>query len=104
MIKNRWYLACLLEELRLQNPLSKKICGEEIVIFQTKSGNIGVLENRCCHRNVNLSLVYIQREHIKGGYHGWEYNCDGKCVLIRSLPNDERIPPSARIKKYAVEV
>ncbi|MDB5227132.1 MAG: Rieske (2Fe-2S) protein [Bacteroidota bacterium] len=104
MIINQWYLACVLDELNHQNPLKKKICGEEIVIFKTKSGEVGALENRCCHRNVNLSLGYVQDENIKCGYHGWEYNCDGKCVLIPSLPDDERIPSSARIKKYTVEV
>lgn len=104
MIQNRWYLACLLDELRQQNPLQKKICGEDIVLFKNESDNIGALENRCCHRNVNLSLGYVQGENIKCGYHGWEYNCNGKCVNIPSLPNDERIPSSARIKKYPVEI
>lgn len=103
-IKNQWYLACLLEELNEHNPLKKKICGEEIVIYKTASGKIGVIEDRCCHRNVNLSLGYVQGEHLKCGYHGWEYNCEGKCVLIPSLSGDERIPASARVKKYTVEV
>ena len=103
-IKNQWYLACLLEELNHQNPLKKKICGEEIVVFKTASGKVGVMEDRCCHRNVNLSLGYVQGENIKCGYHGWEYSCEGKCVLIPSLPNDERIPASAKVKKYVVEV
>ena len=77
-IKNQWYLACLLEELNHQNPLKKKICGEEIVVFKTASGKVGVMEDRCCHRNVNLSLGYVQGENIKCGYHGWEYSCEGK--------------------------
>jgi phenylpropionate dioxygenase-like ring-hydroxylating dioxygenase large terminal subunit len=104
MIKNQWYLACLLAELKQQNPLQKKICGDDIVIFKTKNGSVGVLENRCCHRNVNLSLGDVHGEHIKCGYHGWEYNCEGKCTVIPSLPQGERIPPSARIKKYTAEV
>lgn len=100
MIRNRWYLACLLDELKHANPLQKKICGEDLVIFQTKEGKVGVLENRCCHRNVHLSLGYVQGESIKCGYHGWEYNCEGKCVLIPSLGSEERIPPAAKVKKY----
>jgi phenylpropionate dioxygenase-like ring-hydroxylating dioxygenase large terminal subunit len=103
-IKNQWYLACFVDELSHQNPLKKKICGEEMVIFKTASGKIGVTEDRCCHRNVNLSLGYVQGENLKCGYHGWEYNCEGKCVLIPSLPNDERIPASAKIRKYTVEI
>ena len=103
-IKNQWYLACFLEELSHQNPLKKKICGEEIVLFKTKGGTVGAIEDRCCHRNVNLSLGYIEGETIKCGYHGWQYNCEGKCVGIPSLSNDERIPASAKVKKYIVEI
>ncbi|MBK9330070.1 MAG: aromatic ring-hydroxylating dioxygenase subunit alpha [Sphingobacteriales bacterium] len=104
MIVNQWYLACLLEELEQQNPLRKKICGEEIVIFRTESGKVSVVEDRCCHRNVQLSLGYVQGENIKCGYHGWEYNCEGKCVRIPSLPDEERIPPAARVKRYSTEI
>jgi phenylpropionate dioxygenase-like ring-hydroxylating dioxygenase large terminal subunit len=103
-IKNQWYLACFLDELTHQNPLHKKICNEEIVVFKTKSGNIGAIEDRCCHRNVNLSLGYIEGETIKCGYHGWQYNCEGKCVAIPSLPNEERVPASVKVKKYIVEI
>ena len=39
-IKNQWYLACFIDELSHQNPLKKRICGEEMVIFKTASGKI----------------------------------------------------------------
>eukprot|EP01034_Spumella_vulgaris_P017021 gene17021-21703_t len=64
-IENKWYLACLNEELDGRNPLPKKMLGRELVIFRTASGRIGVTEDRCCHRNVNLSLGQVQGERIK---------------------------------------
>ena len=101
-IENRWYLACLDEELEKQNPLPKKMLGRELVIFKTQSGNIGVTEDRCCHRNVNLSLGYIQGEHLKCSYHGWEFNTAGKCAHIPSLPTDKPIPSVCKINSYTV--
>lgn len=101
-IENRWYLACLDEELERRNPLPKKMLGRELVIFKTVSGKIGVTEDRCCHRNVNLSLGYVSGEHIKCAYHGWEYDHEGKCVGIPSLPADKPIPPVCKIEKYKV--
>lgn len=103
-IENQWYLACLVEELSKKNPLHKKICGRELVIFKTNSGKISVLEDRCCHRNVRLSLGCIHNEHIQCGYHGWEYNQEGKCVNIPSLPSTERIPAGAKITSYPYEI
>jgi len=101
-IENRWYLACLNEELERRNPLPKKILGRELVVFKTGSGQIGVTEDRCCHRNVNLSLGYVSGEHIKCAYHGWEYDREGKCVAIPSLPEEKPIPPVCKISKYKV--
>jgi phenylpropionate dioxygenase-like ring-hydroxylating dioxygenase large terminal subunit len=104
MIKNQWYLACLQDELKRQNPLKKKIVGEELVVFKTESGKIGVMEDRCCHRNVNLSLGHVQGETIKCGYHGWEYNTQGACTCIPSLPDGEKVPRTVKIQAYPVQV
>ncbi len=104
MIRNQWYMACLLDELKHQNPLKKKIVGQELVVFKTESGKIGVMEDRCCHRNVNLSLGKVHGETIKCGYHGWEYNTQGACTCIPSLPEGEKVPRTVRIEAYPVEV
>jgi phenylpropionate dioxygenase-like ring-hydroxylating dioxygenase large terminal subunit len=100
MIHNQWYLACLPEELEKQNPLKRKIVGKDLVIFKTKKGDIGIIEDRCCHRNVHLSLGYVKDNCIKCAYHGWEYNTDGDCVHIPSFPEGEQIPKTARVEKY----
>lgn len=101
-IENKWYLACLQEELDVQNPLKKKMLGRELVIFKNSKGEIGVMEDRCCHRNVNLSLGYIHGEHIKCAYHGWEFDTKGICKNIPSLPVDKPIPNVCKINSYRV--
>lgn len=103
MVINQWYLACLEEELNQQNPLKKKIAGRELVCFRTQSGKMSVMEDRCCHRNVNLSLGYVKGENLKCAYHGWEFDAGGNCACIPSLPEGESIPKTARIKNYPVK-
>ncbi len=100
MIENQWYLAALLPELKKQNPLGKKILGKEVVIFQSESGKIHVLEDRCCHRNVNLSLGYVKGEQIKCAYHGWEFKGNGDCHCIPSLPKENPVPSSVKVHSY----
>lgn len=104
MITNQWYIVCFTEELKKGKPIQRKIVGKEVVAFQTENGKIYVLEDRCCHRNVHLSLGYVKGEHIKCGYHGWEFNGDGQCAYIPSLPLEEKIPKTACIKSYSVQV
>ena len=104
LIKNHWYLACFDGELPNGGHISRMISGEDILFYRTQSGRVAALENRCCHRNVQLSLGYVKGERIKCGYHGWEFESDGKCGHIPSLSPDEKIPRAACIRQYPVQV
>lgn len=99
MLKNKWYLICPSDELK-NNILKKRILGEDIILFRNPDGRITVLEDRCCHRNVNLSLGFINKDRIVCGYHGWEYDRTGLCIKIPSQLPEDKIPPTARIKSY----
>ncbi|MEZ5007220.1 MAG: aromatic ring-hydroxylating dioxygenase subunit alpha [Chitinophagales bacterium] len=103
MIKNQWYIACFNDELKKNSVLNRKIVGEEIVIFKNAKGEVSILEDRCCHRNVHLSLGHVEGDHIKCGYHGWKYNTNGKCVHIPMIEDSQKIPTSACIKKYTFQ-
>lgn len=99
MIRNYWYLVCPVNELT-QNMAPRKILGEKIVFFRDQSGKAIALEDRCCHRNVQLSLGYLKKDNIVCGYHGWEYDGTGTCVRIPSQADDVKIPKTAQIKSY----
>jgi len=101
MLKNKWYLICPSKDLK-HEIVQQKILGEELIIFRTKSGEAVALEDRCCHRNVKLSLGYLEGERVVCGYHGWEFNSSGACTLIPSQLPDTKIPPKAEIKKYPI--
>src|SRR4051812_23333232 len=104
LIKNHWYLACFADELPAGRHISRMISGEDILVYRTQSNQVGALENRCCHRNVQLSLGHVKGERIKCGYHGWEFGKDGKCDFIPSLDPNEKIPKAACIRQYPVQV
>ena len=102
MLKNKWYLICPSDELK-NTILKKRIFGEDIILFRNQNGDIAALEDRCCHRNVNLSLGYLNSNTIVCGYHGWEYDKNGSCVNIPSQLPGDKIPPTAKIKSYPVK-
>jgi phenylpropionate dioxygenase-like ring-hydroxylating dioxygenase large terminal subunit len=102
MLTNKWYLICPSNELK--NEITKKrILSEDIILFRNPDNSITALEDRCCHRNVNLSLGYINNNRIVCGYHGWEYDKTGACVKIPSQLEGDKIPPTAKIKSYPVK-
>jgi phenylpropionate dioxygenase-like ring-hydroxylating dioxygenase large terminal subunit len=99
LIKNYWYLICPASEVKDQI-ITKTFHGQKIIIFRDKEGNLSALEDRCCHRNVQLSLGYLREGRVVCGYHGWEYDSKGNCVLIPSQLPENKIPPTAKIKSY----
>ena len=102
MLRNKWYLICPSDELK-NKIVKKRILGEDIIFFRNQDGDVSALEDRCCHRNVNLSLGYLNSNTIVCGYHGWEYDKNGSCVKIPSQFPGDKIPPTAKIKSYPVK-
>jgi phenylpropionate dioxygenase-like ring-hydroxylating dioxygenase large terminal subunit len=101
MLKNHWYLICPAKEIKDQM-IAKTILGEKIIIFRDEKNALVALEDRCCHRNVQLSLGYLQNGKAVCGYHGWEYDGRGQCVKIPSQLPDTKIPPTAKIRSYPI--
>ncbi|MGB5846880.1 MAG: Rieske 2Fe-2S domain-containing protein, partial [Ignavibacteriaceae bacterium] len=102
MLKNKWYLICPSDELK-NEIVKRRILSKDIILFRNSDSSITALEDRCCHRNVNLSLGYIKEDRIVCGYHGWQYDKTGKCVEIPSQLPGDKIPPTAMVKKYPVK-
>ena len=53
------------------------------------------LEDRCAHRQVPLHLGVVSGDELKCHYHGWTYDCSGKCVDVPYL-GKERLPNGVR--------
>lgn len=101
MLDKHWYLVCPADEIK-KNVKQFKINYKNILIFRSEDGKLSAIEDRCCHRNVPLSLGYREKDNMVCPYHGWEFNGHGKCVRIPSLHDNDRIPKAAKIESYPV--
>ena len=99
-MKNYWYIACPSSQLGV-TPLASRIFDEPIVLYRDTQGKAAALEDRCCHRGVELSKGRITADGMLAcGYHGWEYDCSGRCVHVPSFVGDTRIPINFKVKSY----
>jgi phenylpropionate dioxygenase-like ring-hydroxylating dioxygenase large terminal subunit len=64
------------------------------VLYRGASG-VFALEDRCAHRQVPLSLGVVSGDELKCHYHGWTYDCNGRCVDVPYL-GKERLPNGVR--------
>jgi phenylpropionate dioxygenase-like ring-hydroxylating dioxygenase large terminal subunit len=55
-----------------------KLLGRQIVVYRGQDGTLGVLEDRCPHRGVNLSLGKVNQNQVQCSYHGWRLDRDGR--------------------------
>ena len=53
-VRNAWYVAAWPEEID-DGPLGRRIMNEPIVLYRDANGDVGALEDRCCHRGAPLT-------------------------------------------------
>jgi vanillate O-demethylase monooxygenase subunit len=75
--RNAWYVACTPDEID-GNPLGRKICGEQMVVFRGEGGVVAAMEDFCPHRGAPLSLGFVSQGRLVCGYHGLAVGCSGR--------------------------
>jgi phenylpropionate dioxygenase-like ring-hydroxylating dioxygenase large terminal subunit len=95
-LKNSWYVAAWSRELA-NGLLARTFLGEPVVLFRRQDGTPVALEDRCCHRQLPLSMGRLENDFLRCGYHGLKFDASGKCVEI---PGQQSVPPQARVRAY----
>jgi vanillate O-demethylase monooxygenase subunit len=96
--KNFWYVAAFAEDVG-RDLIARTILSQALVMFRTEEGKVAILEDRCPHRAVPLSLGKLIGDEIRCTYHGMQIKADGSCSRI---PCQDLIPEKARTKTFPV--
>jgi phenylpropionate dioxygenase-like ring-hydroxylating dioxygenase large terminal subunit len=95
-LRNSWYVAAWDREVT-RSPLRRVFLDEPVVLYRGTSGEPVGLEDRCCHRQLPLSMGKVEGNDLRCGYHGLKFDPTGKCIEI---PGQSAIPPQARVRAY----
>lgn len=96
-----WYAVAWSRDLKDQ-PLKRRLLGEDIVIYRSANGRVHALTAYCAHRGADLSLGHCTKAGLTCAYHGWTFDSDGACVRIPAHP-DRPIPEFARMTAYSAQ-
>jgi 5,5'-dehydrodivanillate O-demethylase oxygenase subunit len=77
-----------------------RILGQRFALFRGESGAPHLVDPACRHRGMMLSAGRVEGDAIRCFYHGWKYDCDGRC--IEQPPEESRFADKVRIKSYPV--
>jgi phenylpropionate dioxygenase-like ring-hydroxylating dioxygenase large terminal subunit len=99
---NYWYPLAWSSDLKPGKALGRHFAGEPIVLYRGGSGTVFALEDRCAHRQIPLHRGVVENDTLKCGYHGWAYDCAGKCIDVpylgkEHLPNGVRSYPCREV-------
>jgi len=73
-----------------------RLFGEDLVLFKDLSGNYGLVQRRCPHRNADLAFGLVEKCGLRCAYHGWEFDAKGQCT---HQPFEEIVDSEARLRK-----
>lgn len=100
-LHNAWFIACPSSRLGEREPRAVTLLDQPLVVYRDAQGKPHALEDRCCHRGVQLSLGRVTKEgHIACGYHGWEYDGTGRCVHVPSLCAGTPVPKGFLVRGF----
>ncbi|WNG16159.1 Rieske 2Fe-2S domain-containing protein [Cystobacter fuscus] len=97
-----WYAVAPGRQLPRGGILEVDVCGRTLVLFRTRSGELGAMDRYCPHMGASLACGKVVGERIVCPFHAWEFSTSGDCATIPYLKEGARIPPTARIPTVPV--
>ncbi|HVS34543.1 MAG TPA: Rieske 2Fe-2S domain-containing protein [Gemmataceae bacterium] len=75
-VLDHWHPAAPSRKLR-RRPIAVSLCDRELVLFRTRSGAVGALDDCCPHRRSKLSTGFVDGERLRCAYHAWGFGVQG---------------------------
>ena len=86
VLRKFWYAVMPISMLE-EGPKPFTLLGENIVVWLKAPGQPAALRDRCCHRTAKLSKGFVDNGNLVCGYHGWTFDCGGRCVRVPQNPD-----------------
>ena len=103
-LRRYWMPAVAAGELTDEKPIKAfRLMGEDLVVYRDKSGRYGVVAEQCPHRKASLAFGRVDAEGIRCPYHGWKFDCTGKCLEQPAEPAEGGFKDKIKHTAYPAE-
>lgn len=99
LLRRYWHPIGTRVELEKDPVQPVRLLGENLTLFLSQRGEIGLVAERCAHRGLSLAYGIPQENGLRCAYHGWTYNPQGLCV---DMPFEPACLP-LKVTSYPVE-
>ena len=81
LLRRYWMPVACTGELTEEKPIKAfRLLGEDLVVYRDTTGRYGVVGEQCPHRKASLAFGRVDAEGIRCPYHGWKFDCTGRCL------------------------
>ena len=104
LLRRYWMPIACTGELTEQKPIKAvRLLGEDLVVYRDKAGRYGVVGEQCPHRKASLAFGRVDEVGIRCPYHGWKFDCTGKCLEMPAEPESGGFKDKIKHVAYPVE-
>src|SRR6185437_4744262 len=81
LLRRYWQVLCPAGEITEARPKKRvRLLGEDLLVYRGADGAVYCIEEHCLHRRASLFYGFIEPGGIRCCYHGWKFDCAGKCT------------------------
>jgi 5,5'-dehydrodivanillate O-demethylase len=103
LMRRYWQPIAAVSELSENPTKAIKLLGECLVLYKDRQGRLGLIDEACPHRRVNLIYGIPENEGLRCPYHGWLFDQRGQCLEMPAEPPDSTFKNRMQTKAYPVE-
>ena len=103
LMRRYWIPVRPLAELKEKDVMPIRILGEDLVLFITKKGDLGLIGERCPHRLVMMKYGIPDEDGLRCCYHGWMFAPDGQCIDTPLESPTNKLKEQVKIGSYPVQ-
>jgi 5,5'-dehydrodivanillate O-demethylase oxygenase subunit len=103
LLRRYWHPIATLPELVAEPVLAVTVLGENLALYRTEAGDLGLVAQRCPHRGASLAYGIPEADGLRCAYHGWKFDGRGSCLEQPAEPGDSTFKDRVRVPAYPVQ-
>src|SRR5437868_9976638 len=103
LLRRYWYPIARTPELDEEPVLAVTLLGENLALYRTEKGELGLVSQRCPHRGASLAYGIPEQDGLRCPYHGWKFSPGGSCLEQPAESPDSTFRERITIPAYPVQ-
>ena len=103
VMRRYWFPVATVPDLDRDPVRWVKILGEQLVLFRSDDGALGLLQERCPHRGASLAYGIPAERGLRCCYHRWLFDAQGHCLEQPGEGAESSFKEKVCIQAYPVQ-